>query len=167
MNKNKLQKISRLKQGGFLGSIFSGVKKAVGAVSSVLSPVQPLINTASSIYGGQQANQARLDAAHTAASFNQASTREQMDFQERMSNTAVQRRMKDLRKAGINPILAGQYEATSPQGGSAQMPYADQQDVYTPAINTGLQTQQTQGNINQIESQIEKVKAETTELTYQ
>ncbi len=42
-------------------------------------------------------------------------------FQKQMSDTAVFRRMADLRRSGINPILAGKFDASTPAGAMSTM----------------------------------------------
>jgi len=78
-------------------------------------PGEQLLSTAVggalSYYGAKKTNEMQQKLA-----------REQMGFQERMSNTAYQRSMQDMRAAGLNPILAfNQGGASSPPGAQAQV----------------------------------------------
>ena len=83
-----------------------------GAIGNVLGTLAgPLIGAAGS-FGGAKAS----------ATASKETAREQMAFQERMSNTAYQRAADDLSAAGLNRVLALGSPATSPAGAMAQIP---------------------------------------------
>jgi ribosomal protein L20 len=105
----------------------------------------PLIGGAIDLVGGK-----------STAKQMQSRAQDQMNFQERMSNTAYQRAMADMKKAGINPIMVSKLGgASTPTGAMAGTP--DMSQIGSRA----MQRLATARQMQLTDSQINNVKADT------
>lgn len=94
--------------------------------------------------------------ARHANKMNRRMAQEQMGFQERMSNTAYQRAVQDMRAAGINPMVAfSQGGASSPSGALSTM-----QNELSQGVTSGIEARRARAEFANLLEQNKLIKSQ-------
>lgn len=104
-------------------SVLSGVAGEISnGIYDITDQFNPILHTQTALNDSLQERYDRawkstLNSARDAMNFEAEEAQKNRDFQKVMSDTAYQRAVSDMTKAGLNPILALGSAASTPSGG--------------------------------------------------